>query len=297
MDHILDQSPISRPRTPSNFALPSPRGSFSHIQGFTSTNPPSTTERRPSAVSDITNPLTGLPGAVRSRQASMSSGVPTPVSGSFDKEKESKDTPLPSPGGVPLPRACDPDLALTSVSDSGPTPSNGDVLSDTEMVATPLVMSRRQSADSHTSNISRPLQTADQLSSRLPLHLQALRSAGGSISALSSPFNRSPESSPDKEVSSHSTSHPFPVGGVGHGRSKSQSSAALSGSATGVGRRMSVLAMTPADGQPRERKVSGRGGEGSIPTSGPPILVNPKCSGYFVEPVSDFPTYCPNRIV
>lgn len=49
---------------------------------------------------------------------------------------------------------------------------------------------------------------------------------------------------------------------------------------------------------PRERRgsaVFGFGGE--IATGGPPILVNPKCSGYFVEPVSFFASLSPHSLM
>ena len=51
--------------------------------------------------------------------------------------------------------------------------------------------------------------------------------------------------------------------------------------------------MTPTDANgnslARERKGSNASDVsafGSLPNAGPAILVNPKCSGYFVEPVS-----------
>jgi hypothetical protein len=50
---------------------------------------------------------------------------------------------------------------------------------------------------------------------------------------------------------------------------------------------MSMLAMTPTDATGRERKGS-NASEISLPNAGPAILVNPKCSGYFVEPVGPF---------
>ncbi|CAK9780791.1 unnamed protein product [Cutaneotrichosporon oleaginosum] len=79
MDHILDQSPAppSRPRTPSNFALPAPLAGLS-----TDDNPIAVDDddapaapphpRRPSIASDIINPLTGLPASL-SRRASLAS--------------------------------------------------------------------------------------------------------------------------------------------------------------------------------------------------------------------------------
>ena len=68
MDHILDQSPTSRPGTPSNFALPAPV--------MFSSNGSDRSGRRPSVVSDVINPLTGLPGATpHSRHTSVSSQV------------------------------------------------------------------------------------------------------------------------------------------------------------------------------------------------------------------------------
>lgn len=81
MDHILDQAPpVSRPRTPSNFTLPAP------LSAMTSTDDDSAIVDEPlpmrapgTAVSDVLNPLTGLPG--RSSRRSSSAGIATPPEG------------------------------------------------------------------------------------------------------------------------------------------------------------------------------------------------------------------------
>ncbi|OCF43584.1 hypothetical protein I317_02602 [Kwoniella heveanensis CBS 569] len=262
MDHILDQAPapISRPRTPSNFTLPSPKltssGDFANGAGFT--------ERRSSVVSDVLNPLTGLPGAVRSRQASMSSpGGFTPAHQRSSSQEHSRDSSgnsnvgngpagqIPSPGaGIPMPKTSTPGLALTAASpeavnqaklggdrDRENMPSQGilsrlDTASPKPMSSSPKPLSNPASQPDSPSAPApggRTFQSAEQLASRLPPHLLALRMAGsgGGASALSSPIGSSPASSPEKETS-----------------------------------------------------TQGQGG------GGPPILVNPKCSGYFVEPLT-----------
>ncbi|WVF69173.1 hypothetical protein IAT40_003948 [Kwoniella sp. CBS 6097] len=299
MDHILDQAPapVSRPRTPSNFTLPSPKlasgGSFANASGA------GFTERRPSVVSDVLNPLTGLPGAVRSRQASMSSlGGFTHAHQRFSSQDHSRDSSgnssigqtgqIPSPGaGIPMPKTSTPGLALTAASpeavnqaklggedrDSMPTQgilSRLDTSSPKPMSSSPKPLSNPASqpdSPSAPAPGARAFQSAEQLASRLPPHLLALRMAGsGGTSALSSPIG-STGSSPEKETSTQG-SQTFPP----------------SGNVANAARRMSALAMTPQGGDARRgssSEGSGFGGGG-----GPPILVNPKCSGYFVEPLT-----------
>ena len=299
MDHILDQSPVSRPRTPSNFALPSPRSSLSQ----SSANEPipiSERERRTSIVSDVINPLTGLPGR-QTRHASVSAPIPPPIDSDAGQTNghHSQSDPSPvTPGAIPHPRKnTAPGLTLTSSSPDAPTAPQmiSDLLPGRETTKSPMTSSsvhHKQSSDSLASSATgqisnsapnssgpRQLRSAADINSSLPPHLLALRTAGGgSISNLSSPFNTSPASSPEKETSPQMPHHAFPpasqVVGVTQSRKRSESAGSNSGT---IGRRMSLLAMTP--------KAGGANGEGSIAASGPPILVNPKCSGYFVEPV------------
>jgi dual specificity phosphatase 12 len=82
MDHILDQAPVpvSRPRTPSNFALPAPlstldAGNAEAVEDESGTDTTPAPRARGTSVSDVINPLTGLPG--RSRRGS-SAGLATP---------------------------------------------------------------------------------------------------------------------------------------------------------------------------------------------------------------------------
>lgn len=252
MDHILEQSPISRPRTPSNFALPS---------SVTSSSNDNPSERRPSAVSDVVNPLTGLPGAtIRSRHASMSSGPTSPVQTMHERENSrEKESSIPSPG-VPLPRTATPGLILTM---SSPEVLTGRLPSET-LPANPL---HSKPSPSPSTDTPRQLQSAEQLASRLPPHLQALRTTSLGMSGLPSPFQSSPAASPERDSSPRSPIYAFPPAG-------------------GVSRKMSLLAMTPSEGS-RNQSRSGSAEHSSTNTpAGPPILVNPKCSGYFVEPVS-----------
>ena len=128
----------------------------------------------------------------------------------------------------------------------------------------------------------REYQSADQLNSRLPPHLLALRHArSGSGSStgtapLASPIGSSPPSSPERDIGPSAAN-------------ASSAASSVGGGATGVNRRRSLLAMTSTGGSGRERQGSASsdapGFGGSIPNAGPPILANPKCSGYFVEPV------------
>lgn len=301
MDHILEQSPISRPRTPSNFSLPSPRQSIS--SGQFAANEERT--RRASVVSDVINPLTGLPGR-HSRHASVSSAVPSPISPTSTAFTQahgvlhSQSEPPPPTPGVPLPRKnTAPGLTLTASSPDAPTAHRliSNILPGREPVGSPSELPRNGSHDSVASGpastgatSARPLRSAAEINAGLPPHLLALRGGGmpASSSALSSPFNASPTSSPEKETSPQNPHHAFPPPSHSTGMARSSSQGSASSGAT-VGRRMSLLAMTPAE-RPRERRISGPQHDGSLATSGPPILINPKCSGYFVEPVS-----CHNR--
>jgi dual specificity phosphatase 12 len=228
MDHILDQSPISRPRTPSaSFNLPSPTVNTTAEPAFRSRVP---------SVSEIINPLTGMPGAtVRERTLSMSSA------------------------DVPMPRASAPGLALTSTSSE---------INKPERTSSPAPISpRRTSSPAHLN--------AEQLASRLPPHLLALRSASVPGSNHSSPFASSPPNgSPQVSQPASPDSAKDP-----HASLAQQQSAPAPGSGAAIaGRRLSMLALTPND-------ASNFAGGISPMSSGPPILVNPKCSGYFVEPV------------
>ncbi|KAK8858581.1 hypothetical protein IAR55_002810 [Kwoniella newhampshirensis] len=314
MDHILDQvpPPASRPRTPSNnFTLGSPRTSFSNGSG------PGPRERRPSVVSDVINPLTGLPGATRSRHASMSSlilspdGTQTIYDRDSQKEREtSKESSgsgsangnWPISPGVPLPRTLTPGLVLTSsspeVTTQGKLPGEKELL-PSAISASPNPISRAPSSTPSPSKSAEPnlptrtFQSAEQLASRLPPHLLALRTSGGGMTGLSSPIASSPGSSPERESTIHNPLHSFPPA----------SSAPVSGSGEKTGaqnaaRKMSLLAMTPAAGSgsgsgssasPGAHESERRGSANSefgLGGGSAPILVNPKCSGYFVEPLT-----------
>ena len=337
MDHILDQAPLSRPLTPSNVPLASPRPSMSHGSGFPTADdtkePPA---RRPSVISEVINPLTGLPGATtRSRHGSTASLQMTALTPSMTPVHDENDptsreaspsspgglSPVPSPGGLPYPRSSNAAHPLPGPSNLKPPAASpaGDVPSPAPhpLAQPPMVASQSLSAQSSADNMApgpRPLLTAEQLNSRLPPHLQALRTRKTSMSELNSPFTNSPASSPERETPPPSTTTVRPTEntrkaslpvvnplsavanptGAGLGRSRSQSSAAgapraaVPGGATGglAGRRMSSLAMTSADGSFPSRRGSGASEAGPSTPVGPPILVNPKCSGYFVEPVS-----------
>lgn len=167
-----------------------------------------------------------------------------------------------------MPRASRPDLTLTTASPSvSPEIQSSGKLNgnNTDHLPNPAFASQTgPSPLSISPNIStdspRQFQSADQLASRLPPHLQALRGGSFSMSTLPSPMGSSPGSSPEKEREPSQILPP-------------------SGGVLNAARKMSLLKMTAAD----SRRNSGA--SDSIATSGPPILFNPKCSGYFVEPV------------
>ncbi|KAL1412864.1 tyrosine protein phosphatase yvh1 [Vanrija albida] len=93
MDHILDQSPVSRPRTPSNITLPGPLSAL--------TEP----EPAEAGVSDVINPLTGLPLTKSRRNSSASAdgrprarsilgGAPEPMTPSASSRRPSHTRPI-----------------------------------------------------------------------------------------------------------------------------------------------------------------------------------------------------------
>nr|XP_019012744.1 uncharacterized protein I206_02239 [Kwoniella pini CBS 10737]OCF51525.1 hypothetical protein I206_02239 [Kwoniella pini CBS 10737] len=264
MDHILDQQPVSRPRTPSIVTLPSPKLS----------NPPSfptvtgERERRASVVSDVINPLTGLPGR-RASHASISSM--TGITTQYENSVNSKDQQQSSPGaGIPLPKrsTTTPGLSLTA-SSPDPNSSSGspipNILGRMDNNASPKPISPTIEIGSPAGG--RVFQSAEQLASSLPPHLLALRMAGSGSSGLPSPIGSSPNSSPEKDIVS--TSQTFPP---------SQQSQNVSNAA----RRMSMLTMTPNTPEGERRNSISE----NLNNGGYPILVNNKCSGYFVEPLT-----------
>lgn len=315
MDHILDQAPISRPRTPSNFSLPAPAHrlsmSMSTELGASGSNTPmerrgsgtnSPIERRGSTVSDVINPLTGLPGA-RSRQPSMSaSDHPGHIS------PLSPLSPMNDPmggsvggGSVPFPRASTPGLFLTALTPVDPaaavveSPKSDPVDSRraqsspaaaiTPPSASPTPSPPATMASRRSISSSRPLMSAEQLASRLPPHLQALRSgSSGPAAIVSSPISSSPPSSPERETSGSAANQ-------GSGSGSGSGSGTSADSTRTAPRRKSMLSMTPAIGSRRPSSAGsmvGFGGE--LASTGTPILVNQRCSGYFVEPVSSQPS-------
>ncbi|WVW84652.1 hypothetical protein I302_106686 [Kwoniella bestiolae CBS 10118] len=287
MDHILDQQPVSRPRTPSNVTLPSPKLSTSSNFAANSGSAAKERERRASVVSDVINPLTGLPGR-RASHTSISS-LSALQTTSLDSSTSSGQ---PSPGaGIPLPKrpsSTTPALSLTASSPevanqpklSGDKEHLPNILGRLENNSSPKLVSSSpkpistppadQQSPPGPPNGGRVFQSAEQLNSRLPPQLLALRMAGSTpASQFSSPIGSSPASSPEKD--NHQVS---------------QQSYPPSQNVSNAARRMSMLAMTPStpDGIERRGSISDlQGGSGS---GGYPILVNNKCSGYFVEPLT-----------
>lgn len=356
MDHILDQSPASRPRTPSNAGHASPRTSFSFTEQ----------PRRGSVsgIADVINPLTGQPQA-RSRHGSMSSGAPSPMS-TLPEESGSasglrRKNSLPSPrrksslsalsitanaqdehSGTgkgplsPVNRTGTPGLKFGSSSstftnssgsgssgkDSSTSSQPGQIVSP-PVVPSPQPLSRNGSAMSPPNEFpmqgptsSRSFQSPDQLNARLPPQLLALRAAAaGGMNGLASPIGSSPASSPERERdlpagSFHPSYNRHSAASQSGGGSSTGGQGEESGGAKAAARRMSLLAFTPTEGNnngerpgasgssgsgssasgqgslDRVRRPSQPGYGGEIATGGPAILVNPKCSGYFVEPLT-----------
>lgn len=275
MDHILDQAPISRPRTPSNFALPSPK--FVQSQsGMASAQ---------DAVSTVINPLTGQPGATTSRRSSMTglSALAMTASPAEKDEDDAMTEKTPKTPKIPLPKSSGPvtqqsaptsGLAISSL--SGDAPMNGHAAPSAKTFP---VGGRRASE-------GRGLQSAGQLNSRLPPALLALRTHGLPVESA---ISTSPTSSPEKEDREKPLLPAAPqINAVN--------------AATRTRRLSSALAMTPtasSQGFPHRRSSSSlpdspNTSQVNIPSSvAPPpppaplpILVNPKCSGYFVEPLT-----------
>lgn len=113
----------------------------------------------------------------------------------------------------------------------------------------------------------RALQSADQLNARLPPQLLALRMAGMGGAGASAPASPG-TNTPEKER-----------------RDQSPSSANTNGGTGAAARRLSSLAMTSKDEKEATKLYERRASAGEGMYGPPPILVNPKCSGYFVEPV------------
>ncbi|WWD04856.1 hypothetical protein V865_002927 [Kwoniella europaea PYCC6329] len=291
MDHILDQQPVSRPRTPSNVTLPSPKLSTSSNFAPASGSSAKERERRASVVSDVINPLTGLPGR-RASHTSISS-LSALQTTALDNSSKDSQSQQPSPGGgIPLPRKpSTPGLTLTA---SSPETGNHSKLSG-EKEHMPSILGKLENNNSSPKLLSsspkpisnapspcldnqpppsggRVFQSAEQLNSRLPPQLLALRMAGSTpTSQLSSPIGSSPTSSPEKE---------------NHTPSQQSYPPSQSQNVTNAARRMSMLAMTPNTPDTLERRGSISDIQGGSGSGGYPILVNNKCSGYFVEPLT-----------
>ncbi|WVN85072.1 HAD hydrolase, family IIID [Cryptococcus depauperatus CBS 7841] len=313
MDHILDQAPPpSCPRTPTSGSLHSPRASFSSGAGMGFTDTRFTDEigrkamrdreRRGSQISDVINPLTGMLGAVRSRRSSSGTAAPSPLPSQTLYERDSNtlsplassqsastgmDVKLSKPVSpkVTLPRTKSEPLETAPETASSPTSSSVPAHGITEaQTLGGFAPGKRE---------DRQLQSADQLAARLPPHLLALRMIGsgsGDLAALSSPIGSSPASSPERDAASspvHFSASTAGNTGMTSPTTISNTIPSVSGAgASQTARRMSLLAMTPTTAEGRKEGNKERRGSGGELYGGPPILINPKCSGYFVEPLT-----------
>ena len=271
MDHILDQAPAvpaSRPRTPSGASISSQRASFSSNAGMRFTDVMGEggaglltgRERRGSQVSDVINPLTGLPGALsrRSSAGAGSNGALSPRATQTLYERDTVTSPLSiSHNNNTTHLASRRESLLRNHSEPAgtmPPPVPSPTSHSTTSVPAPAPAQRA-------------LQSADQLNARLPPQLLALRMAGMGGAGASAPASPG-TNTPEKER-----------------RDQSPSSANTNGGAGAAARRLSSLAMTSKDEKEATKLYERRASAGEGMYGPPPILVNPKCSGYFVEPV------------
>lgn len=221
MDHILDQSPLSR-RTSNASATGFPglgmtgmTPDVANDEAIDDSEPPSLS-RRMSVASEIINPLTGLPAARSRRASATSTGEHTPE--------------------LSRPRT-------RSILGGG---FNPDALAMTRADSTNSIGEKKEPKEekgSQEEKSERKILTADQLAAKLPPQLAALRAA------------QSNTTSPTEEKEPEKAEKP---------------------SLATRRRASSSLSMTFANPL-----------QGLSLSSGPaPILVNPKCSGYFVEPLT-----------
>ncbi|EIW73571.1 hypothetical protein TREMEDRAFT_25665 [Tremella mesenterica DSM 1558] len=258
MDHIFDQNPQSRPRTPSNGIL--------HLDHITNSFDSIGT------LSDVINPLTGK-SENHSRRASASSIPNISSNSSISEEMEiSGDKPLksaPISPHIPMPRA--------STNPTVPTLSTFTPINNPQNISDPVINERKEEEQgsimipkSIGRKSSKGYQNSDQLASRLPPALLALRTGGipMSESALSSPL-----SSPDKDNQSQFV------------QVKRRLSSTLAMTPTETGHTIGRRGSHPHTGGSNVGEGIGITGGMESPI-GYPILVNPKCSGYFVEPLT-----------
>lgn len=284
MDHILDQAPsvpASRPRTPSGASITSQRASFSSNAGMRFTDVIeegvgllTERERRGSQVSDVINPLTGLPGAL-SRRSSAGAGSnsalsPTATQTLYQRDTANNNNTNNSSTTHPTSRRVYPRNHSEPAS-TVPPPVLLPTAHSTTSIPGPAPLTQRT------------LQSADQLNARLPPQLLALRMAGmGGGGANAANAANASASNPSLSPAMTNTSSQV---AEKERKDEPSSSTNTNGGAGGAARRMSLLAMTPKDEKEETKLYEKRtsGGEGMY--GPPPILVNPKCSGYFVEPV------------
>ena len=260
MDHILDQSPLPRQRTSSNVSGISTPAIAS----------PMAMEAKPMVVSDVVNPLTGQPGATRSRPTSSSSNAGLSPFTSLTPDTDSPQKADSDRGGsVPVPRK----PRLSSSNDETPKASTN-----------PLPVSPTVAGDTMSDSVrksSRTFQSAEQLTSRLPPHLLALRSVGQGTMGLSSPISSSPPSSPEREAPPSIASSNNTTTQTARRKLSSLAMTPTPSDSTSVERKSSVHRASSL----RDRNASLGEGVANLGMGGPPILTNPKCSGYFVEPL------------
>lgn len=250
MDHILDQSPMPVPRS-----------------------------RAPSVIS-----LSGdEPSAPRSRPPSISSTRPAFSMSQIDTSDSTLEKAVPSPRR----------------DDSPGAPMEGVKKAATD----PLIMK----GDTFKPPQGRRVFDPRALAASLPPQLAALRagvrpSPGGNNWGGSSPTVPSPQDDLARRASSPSAisvnSDVSPQGSIDE--SALSTSPDKVGAGKPVGRRTSNLAMTPNSSLSLSRRDSAasfssmrRGSSSSatgVSAANWPILVNPKCSGYFVEPVRPLPS-------
>lgn len=286
MDHILDQSPVSRSRTPStSINLPSPLSA-----GDTATQPRS---RTPSVSQVVISP-SGL-GGPRSVDLNISSSQPGGSQPSQTQDAgNSSSLPLPRKymDAESLASRLPPQLAALRAG----VPSSGSNLAASASPFSPssvLDAAIAASPGPISPTVPPPASSIYSRTSRDTTSISgSIGSNNGSLPAYDIP-SPAQDATPFRRNSLRTAGLSMSTDSNGSGSGSGDSGQRSDGHKTAA-RKLSMLALTPGGtgngGKPDisldTQGLSNTSSSPSFPTTGPPILVNPKCSGYFVEPVS-----------
>lgn len=248
-EHMMDHILNQNPQS-----RPMTPSSLALPQPFTATEDETFTPlQRSNSVSSVINPLTGLPGA-RSRRASGASSRRPSVGSTTDGVTRTRSrSVLGNEGQLTMSRR--DSFAAGHGHGHGLAPMTSPEATKSEPTLSPDPPAGGRPPTPpipSTTGNGRPMLDADALSARLPPQLAALRAGFSATSNLSSPIASSPPSSPETE-------NPPPR------------------------RRPSGLGMTSMPQPPTPGTFAAMN---MTQSGGPPIITNPKCSGYFVEPLT-----------